>query len=151
MTHVFDIFNQFATDPSKELEGVWHIIGPATRTLEDGKPDPQSLPRIRVARANNKKYSKLMVQEYEANKTILDRKDDFAERRNDEIMADIAAKALLTGWENLTFKGVTLQDGWTYEDANRMMLVKDFRELVGRLSNEQNKYLIVQQEEAAKN
>lgn len=149
---VFDIFNQFATDPKTELEGVWEVIGPALRMKADGvTPDPDSAPQVLVARAGNKRYQRMLVAEYEANKAVLDMKDDFAEKRNEQIMAGLGAKAILLGWKNLHYQGRELPDGWNYEDAYLLMSVKGFQELVGRIANNTSKYLVVQEAAAAKN
>lgn len=154
--HVFAIFDQYATDPNKELTGAWVTIGPALRTkVVDGVevPDPDSAPQLLIARSNNKRYSRMLVAEYEANKAILDMKDDFAEATNERIMTEIAAKSILLGWKNLHWKAgePPLADGWDITVAKQLLSVKDFREMVGRHSANQEHYKMVQEAEAAKN
>mgnify|MGYP000851115727 FL=1 len=146
-----DIFAQFATDPNLELEGKWFNLGPATRTLEGGKPDPASVPRIKVARHGNKRHSRIVSQLYEANKSLLEMKNDAAEQRGIEIAVESMAKGILLGWENLSFKGTGLPDGWDYETAVMLLQVKDFRELVGRYANDFAEYRLVKDEAAAGN
>jgi hypothetical protein len=147
--HVFDIFNQFATDPNLELEGVWHPIGPALRTLENGSPDPESVPQVKVARSQNKRHGRMLVALYEANKAILDAKDEAADKRNEEITGELMANTIFLGWKNLTFQGTPVPDGYDLDWAKKMMAVKDFRDLVNSLSNQQAPYRLIK--EAAKN
>jgi hypothetical protein len=157
MTKAFDIFNQFATDPAKELEGVWIPLGPATRNLESGEPDPASVPRILVARSGNKKHGKLVSKLYEAAKSILEMKNDAADAKGEEITIDSMAKAIYLGWENLSFKGVAVANSadMTAEDrlaeAKRHLAVREYRKLVMGYSENFEKYKVVQDEEDAGN
>jgi len=147
---MFDIFDQFATDPKLELEGVWNTIGPAQRTLENGDPDPDSAPQILVARSGNKRHGRIVSQQYEANKSMLDMKDDAADAKGEQITVDAMAKSILLGWKNLAFKKEILEDGWNIADAKKMLAVKDFRDMVARLSTDFNKYKVVQEAADAK-
>lgn len=145
-----DIFDTYATDPSLELEGVWHTIGPATRKTEDGEDDPESAPQILVARMGNKRHGRLVQQQYEANKTLLDTKGDEADARGEEITIDTMAKGVLLGWKNLSFKGRKLDDAWNIKDAKALLGVKDFRDDVTKRSNDAAKYHAKQEETSAK-
>jgi hypothetical protein len=137
----FDIFNQFAADPSKELEGVWHRIG--------GGDDAPA--RILVARSGNKRHSKVITQLYEAAKSILDLKNETSEAKSEEITIESMAKGILLGWENLTFKGRALENGWNLGDAKELLSVRDFRELVNKYAITFADYKAVQDEEDAGN
>lgn len=149
MNAMFDIFAQYATDPNLELEGAWQPIGAPTKMKEDGvTPDPDSAPQIKVARSGNKRHSRMLVQLYEANKTVLDMKDEAADARNDEITIELMAKSILLGWKNIAFKGEKLTDGYDYDTARKMLAVKDFREHVSRLAADRSPYML---EKSAKN
>lgn len=150
LTRAFDIFNQFATDPGKELDGVWVPVGPATRTT-DGVPDPESIPQIKVARNGNKRHGRIVVQLYEANESLLKQKDEAGEARNEEITIETMAKGVLLGWKNLSFKGEVVPDTWSYETAKKLLAVKDFRDLVTKHSTNFDLYKLVQEDAAAKN
>lgn len=126
----FDIFNQYAADPSKELEGVWHNLGAALNP--EAEPSEQKFPRILVARSGNKRHAKVVTQLYESNRATLELKNETAEAKSEEITIESMAKGVLVGWENLTFKGRALADGWTLDEAKTLLSVKDFRELVNR-------------------
>jgi hypothetical protein len=152
MDHVFDIFNQFATDPNKELDGVWVPLGAALRKLPDGvTPDPESVPQIKVARSGNKRHGRIVSQLWEANETVLKGKDDAADSKGEEVTIEAMAKGVLLGWKNLTFKGEKLVDGWDIETAKRLLAVKDFRELVAKHANDREKYLLAAEKADAGN
>lgn len=146
-----DIFDQFATDPKLELEGKWIDIGPAERTLENGDPDPESVPKVLVARSGNKRHGRIVSKLYEANKSLLEQKGDAAEAKGEEITIEAMAKAVLLGWKNLSVKGEKLPDEWTYANAKRLLAIKDFRALVQKKSESFEEYKLVQEEEAVKN
>lgn len=129
----FDIFDQFATDPSKELDGVWHIVGAALNP--EAPEDERKYPRIKVARSANKRHSRIITALWEANKTTLDGKDEAAEVKGEEITIQAMAEGILVNWENLTFKKRKLEDGWNIADAKAMLSVKDFREKVNKHAN----------------
>lgn len=116
----FDIFNQFATDPKAELEGVWHRIG--------GTDEAPA--RILVARSGNKRHSRIITQLYESNKATLELKNEAADAKSEEITIEAMSKGILLGWENLAFNGKVLENGWNIDDAKTLLAVKDFRELV---------------------
>jgi hypothetical protein len=149
--HAFDIFDQYATDPNKELEGVWVPIGPATRIV-DGVPDPESVPAIKVARSGNKRHGRLVLQMYEANESLLKLKNDAADLRGEEITIETMAKGILLGWKNVSLRGVgRLPDGWDIDNAKKLLSIKDFREMVNKHATNFELYKAVQEEAAAKN
>jgi len=141
-----DIFRVFATDPAKELEGVWFPIGPAEKTLPDGKPDPDSVPQLLIARNGNKKHSRIVTKMVEANKTTLEMKGDPSEERGVEITVEAMAESVLLGWKNIEFDGVKLPDTYSVETARKMLAVKEFRELVNRFASDYTKYRVHQDE-----
>lgn len=146
-----DIFAVFATDPNKELKGVWEAIGPAEKALPDGSPDPDSVPMILVARANNRRYGRLLTAQYEANRTFLEQKTEASEELGERITVDIMAQSILLGWKNLTYQGEALPEAWSHESAKKLLSHGDFRTLVSKISNDTAKYKIEQEQAAAKN
>lgn len=137
----FDIFNQYAADPKKELDGVWIRLG--------GEDDAPA--RIKVARSGNKRHSRIITQLYESNKATLELKNDAADAKGEEITIDAMAKAILLDWENLSFKGKALENGWRIEDAKLLLGVKDFREVVNKHATDFKKFQAVQDEADAGN
>lgn len=146
-----DIFKSFATDPNTELNGTWFDLGGAERTLADGSPDPASVPRILVARNGNRKHSRLVVALYEANRSTLERKDEAAQAKNDEITVTVMSQAILLGWKNLSFNGAPLPDTYDSKTAVMLLEVKDFRELVAKHSLDMSSYLLSKEGEDVKN
>lgn len=141
MTAAFDIFNQYAADPNKELDGVWVRLGGPNETPA----------RIKVARSGNKRHSRIITQLYEANKPTLDLKNDVADAKGEEITVEAMAKGVLLGWENVSFKGEAIKDGWDIDTAKMLLGVKDFRELVNKHAMDFNKFKAVQDEADAGN
>lgn len=134
-----DIFKAFATDPKLEEEGRWVRIGGT-----DAKPA-----EILVARTGTKRYNRVMAQQYEANKTLLDSKDTVASNAKVEEMVQHAlASCVLLGWKNIAYKG---DETYSYANAHAMLSHRDFRELVTKEADKFQAYKIEQLEEDAKN
>lgn len=130
-----DIFAQFATDETKEEDGVWVELSDDAAIL--------------VARSGNKKYSKMIAREYEKNKKILDGKNDVADAKSEEIMIEVLAKTILLGWRNIQFKGEELP--YSLENAKMLLKVKDFRKLVGGYADDSSAFKMLAEEEVVKN
>lgn len=120
-----DVFAQYATDESKEAEGVWVTLG---------REDDPKAPAILVARSGNKKYTKMITREVEKNQRALDLKNDAADELSDQLMISVMANTVLLGWKNLEFKGAPL--AYSVENAKVLLGVKDFRKLVARHSDD---------------
>ena len=130
-----DIFAQFATDETKEEDGIWVDIGDDSEIL--------------VARAGNKKYGKMISKEYEKHKKLLDLKNEASEKKSEEVMIDVLAKTILLGWKNIMFKGEELP--YSLDNAKMLLAVKDFRKLVAQYADDTEQYKVAVQEEVAKN
>lgn len=126
---MLDIFTEFATDPALENNGAWFNIGKGTRVL--------------VARSQNRSYGKSISKEVEAEKELLDKEDDIAEAKSDEILARVMARTILLGWEKFGFKGVELP--YTVENAEMVLKVKDFRALIMGLAGKIDGYRVKQE------
>jgi hypothetical protein len=147
-----DIFNQYATDPNKELDGVWTTVG----QTKDGKKS-----EVKVARSGNKRHGKIITALYESNKSTLELKTDAADAKGEEITIEAMAKGILLGWRNLSFKGEVLPNAGSEGDtitpeerlvtAKKLLAVKEFRVQITKLSEDFTKYKIVQDEADAGN
>jgi hypothetical protein len=134
-----DIFAAFATDPKLEEEGRWVRIGGT-----DEKPA-----EILVARTGTKRYNRVMAQQYEANKTLLDSKDtEAANAKVDDMIQHALASCVLLGWKNIEYKG---DAKYSYASARAMLAHRDFRELVTKEADKFQAYKIEQIEADAKN
>lgn len=125
-----DIFNAFATDLSKEDNGVPCQNGDAV---------------FMIARANNTAYNKIFMDLYEAHRQTLDLKNEESDRISKVIDLDVMSKAVLLGWTgNVTFKGEKLE--YSVANARRLLEIKDFRAWVMKQANTFELYRAVQEE-----
>lgn len=149
-----DIFDQYAADPNKEVNGVWVTIGQTKGT----SPKPIQL---KIARSGNKRHGKIMSGLYETNKSTLEGKDEAAESKSEEILVEAAAKGILLGWKNVTFKKEAFPDAGEEGDtidaetrlkcARQLLGVKDFRAMVMRHAEDFQKFKAVSDEADAGN
>ena len=149
-----DIFDQYAADPNKEVNGVWITIG----QTKDTPPKPI---KLKIARSGNKRHGKIMSALWESNKSTLEGKDEAAEAKGEEIVIEAAAKGILLGWKNATFKKAKLPDAGDEGDtitpeerlkfARDMLAVKDFRAMVMRHADDFQKFKAVSDEADAGN
>lgn len=111
-----DIFKVFATDPNKELNGTWVPLS------EDGA-------KLLVARAGNRRHTRLMNGMYAANRMTLEGADrEAADSKDEELSVECAAQAILLGWESLTYQGKPIE--YSLENARRLLKHSEFRVLV---------------------
>lgn len=120
-----DIFAKFATDESLETNGTWRDLGGGTRVL--------------VARSGNRAYARMLAKLYEQHRAVLDAADDVADRKSDQIMAEVVAKTILLGWESVLYKGKHLE--YSVENATMLLAHKDFRRTIMNLAEDQEAYL----------
>lgn len=129
-----DIFSTYAVDETKEQSGTWMEVGDA---------------KFLVARAGNKNYVKMLGKEVEKNQKALDRKDDAADALSDKIMIDVLASTILLGWENVSFKGETLE--YSKENAKMLLALKEFRREIMKLADDFNAFKLAKEAEEVKN
>lgn len=134
-----DIFKAFATNPKLEEEGRWVRIGGT-----DDKPS-----RLLIARTGTKRYQRVMAQQYEAHKALLESKDtEAANAKVQEMFRHALANCVLLDWENVEYKGNAT---YSYDNAHAMLGHRDFRELVEKEANKFESYKLEQLEVDAKN
>lgn len=129
-----DIFEQYATDETKEVEGTW---------VDDGDAE------LLIARAGNRRYTKKLLKLYDRHKKALDRKDDAADALSDNILIEVLSETILLGWKNITLKGEPLP--YTPENAQKLLAIKDFRKRVMDLSDDFDAYKVKEEADQAKN
>lgn len=129
-----DIFKTFATDTTKETEGIWVDIG-----------DAQFL----VARAGNQKYAKKLSKLFERNQKLLERKDAAADKLSEKLMVEVLAETILLDWKNVQYEGKDL--AYSRESAEMLLNIKDFRKQIMQLSDDFNAYKMVQEDDQEKN
>lgn len=134
-----DIFKQFATDPKLEEEGRWVRIGGT-----DDKPS-----ELLVARTGTKRHTRVMAQQFEANKTLMESKDtEAANAKFLEMGRHALASCILLDWKNVEYKG---DSKYNYDNAFAMLGHRDFRELVEKEANKFEAYKLEQLADDAKN
>lgn len=129
-----DIFAAYASDETKEIDGVWVDIG-----------DSQFL----IARSGNPNYVKKLSKDYERNQKALDRKDEAADKLSEKLMVNVLAETILLDWKNVQFKGADFP--YSKENATTLLGIKDFRKVVVQAADDFNAYRSVQEAEQEKN
>lgn len=129
-----DIFDTYATDETREKDGVWTEIGDA---------------KFLVARSGNPKYARKLGKLYERNRKLLETKDANADALSERLMVDVIAETILLGWENVQFKGASLD--YTLDNAKMLLAFKDFRKHIVQASEDFEAYKIKQEAEQEKN
>jgi len=129
-----DIFATYATDESKEENGVWMELGDA---------------KLLIARSGNPKYTKIFEAAYKKNKRLLDRADEAADELAKKLFIDATARSVLLGWENVSFQGQPMT--YSVENAKILLGHKDFYNEVTKMSQDLTAYKMVQDEDVEKN
>ncbi len=126
----FDL-SDFMTDPVKENDGVWFPIG--------------SKREVKIARAGNENYKRLVRAKYRQNRTLIEQDDDAAADLNDEIMIEVTAQTILRG---LRSNGVEVP--YTPSKGVEMLKVGDFFKKVTALSQGIDAYKLKGEDAAVK-
>lgn len=131
-----DVFAEYATDETKEEQGVWHPVG------ADGT-------ELLIARSGNRKYSRLLAQAMDKHGRALDLKNEASDKLSETIMVDVLAESVLLGFKNVSYKKSPMS--YSVVNARTLLGHKDFRQLVTRLSNDMEAYKVAVEAEAEKN
>ncbi len=122
---MFDVFEKFATDETKEECGVEVSLGEGVS--------------LTVARANNANFLKRIQEQADevAEKSIALSAED-AEILDKQAMTRVLAETVLLGWKGVAYKGKIVK----YSTDNAVMLLthKDFRRLVMEHANNMDHY-----------
>lgn len=119
-----DIKKEYGTSKELEKEGVWIEVG------EDAK--------IRVCRANNKKYMKEIEKLSRPYKKQI-RRGTISGEKFDSIVIEASAKFILVDWEGIKEDGVTVD--YTPEQSLRLLTdFPDFREVVSEIAMDFNNF-----------
>lgn len=130
-----DVYQDFATDEDKEVNGVWKEVSAGAEAL--------------IARSGNKKYARMLAAKVEEHQRVLDLKNEAADTLSDKIMVEVMAETILLGFRgDWKFKGVP--QTYSSTSAKLFLTVKDFRHLIGKLSNDFDAYRVKQEEAQVK-
>lgn len=119
-----DLFTEFSTDLAAEQNGVWEDYAEGVSFL--------------IARANNKKYSRMITKAFEKHRRLMEAKNDASEAKAEELIIDVMANTILLGWKGVVFKGATLE--YSVENARTMLALKDFRRWVAEKSEDIDRF-----------
>lgn len=111
---MLDVFDTYATDETKEVEGVAVDMGNGAF--------------ITVARINNDRYLERILAESEKYKEQLALKTDESKELDKKITVEVLADTVLLGFTGLSFKGQALN--YSKANAIKFLRVKDFRKKV---------------------
>ena len=122
---MFDVFEKFATDETKEECGVEVSLGKGVS--------------LTIARANNSGFLKLVQEEADqvAEKSVALSGED-AEALDRKTMLTVLAKTVLLGWKGVAYKGKVLK--YSIDNAAMLLAHKDFRKLVMEHANDFEHY-----------
>lgn len=123
-----DLDQQFGVDEELEIKGAW-IPGP--------RKDCEFL----IARAANRKFTRLLSQEIEDSQDVLDGKDDAADKCSDEIMGRVMSKTILLGWRGKVGFGGKEEVPYSQAVAElKLTQMKEFRNWVNKQSEKIEHY-----------
>ena len=118
---MFDVFEKFATDETKEECGVVVSLGEGVS--------------LTIARANNANFLKFVQEEADrvAEKSVALSAED-AEALDKKTMLGVLAKTVLLGWKGVAYKGKVIK--YSVDNAVKLLSHKDFRKLVMEHAND---------------
>lgn len=118
-----DLFDAFSTDTAAEE------VGKYTKLPDCGDTD------WLIARSGNRAYNKLLTSLYKRNRAVLDSKGDEAQKKSEEILAEVFSKTILLGWKgDIKFQGK--MHPYSQELAKKLLGFKDFRAKVSAVSED---------------
>lgn len=130
-----DLKKQFATDSTKEIEGVWVPLDAETE--------------IKVARVGNPKYRELMTKVMAPYRSAL-RNNVLPEETAVNLLIEVSAKTILLDWKGVEHEGAFLP--YSYQNAVRLLTeVKEFKAFVDDIAGQVELYKADEEEAAVKN
>ena len=125
-----DIYEQFATDESAELEGRWFPLDKTSKVL--------------VARTGNANYLKAMRQRMKDAQVDIEDQSDENEALVTDLVIETMAETILLGWKGLTMQKAPID----YSKANAMKLlaVKGFRERISGIAGKLESFRVKEEE-----
>ena len=133
---MFDVFEKFATDETKEECGTTVHLGEGVSLL--------------IARAGNANFLKLVQEEADrvAEESVAVSEDKAAEI-DKEAMLFVLAKTILLGWEGVAYKGKPIK--YSVPNAVKLLRHKEFRKLVMEHANDLDHYRAKLEDDDEKN
>lgn len=141
-----DFATAFKTDLATEEKGRWFEFGDV---------------ELLIARSQNRTYTDMMSQQFQAHSHTLGQKDtkeqrEAANERAEKIQIDVMAASVLLGWRGLSrtdpetqvvttgkvlFQGEDLTSNYSQLNAKKLLEMKDFRSWVNAKADDFKNYL----------
>lgn len=149
MSNSIDLYNDNLIDPKKEIEGV-------IRKISSGVS-------VRVARANNPEYRRLLRRKYKGSRGVLEQDDDTAMELSDELMQEVYAHTVLKDIivsdemdaDGVTPKYVVTIDGEAYRNGDydpqiglKILKNEPFRNKIKSIAEDQAAFMLFGDETA---
>ncbi len=125
-----DIFEQYATDETAELEGRWFPLDKKTKVL--------------VARTGNANYLKAMRQRMKDAQIDVDDQSDENEKLVTDLIIETMAETILLGWKGMSMKGEEL--AYSKTNAMKALSVKGFRERIAGIAGKLESFRVKEEE-----
>lgn len=134
LTDLLDVFSEFATDETAEVEGTWV---------------PYKKSEFLVARLGNKQYADKLSSLYEKNRKKIEAGGEEADRLNTDLMIEVLATTILKGWKNVAYRGA--QMNYSVENATKLLRHAEFRKVITEIASDVENYRAKLEEEQEKN
>jgi hypothetical protein len=125
-----DIFEQYATDETAELEGRWFPLDKKTKVL--------------VARTGNANYLKAMRQRMKDAQIDVDDQSDENEKLVTDLIIETMAETILLGWKGMSMKGEEL--AYSKTNAMKALSVRGFRERIAGIAGKLESFRVKEEE-----
>jgi hypothetical protein len=141
-----DLFKDNVIDEKKEVEGVWFPIARGVM--------------VKVARAQNPNFRRVLRRKYKAVRASLEQDDDTAHDLSDELMQEVYAQTVLKDMKleevngklpEVKIDGVPYQNG-TFDQTMAAKLLKNelFRNKIKGYAEDQNAFLMFTEDNLGK-
>lgn len=125
-----DIFEQYATDETAEVEGRWFPLDKNTKVL--------------VARTGNPNYLKAMRQRMKDAQIDTEDQSDENEKLVTDLIIETMAETILLGWKGLSLKKEEL--AYSKANAMKVLSVKGFRERISGIAGKLESFRVKEEE-----
>lgn len=135
MSNEFFDISSIETDTKLEVEGVWR--------------DYNSKAKVKIARWANDDFSRLMRNKYKSVRSVMEGDDDAAAELSVELVIEVMAHTILKDVQGIGYKNQLITN-YTPAIGIELLKVKDFREKIKAMSEDQASYLLNKEDEIVK-
>lgn len=121
-----DIFKEYATDETAELEGRWFPLDKTSKVL--------------VARTGNQNYLKALRQRMKDSQIDTEDTSDANEALVTDLVVETQAETILLGWQGVKFKGEDMP--YSVANAKLLLSIKGFRTRIAGIADKLESYRV---------